>query len=144
VKSNSKQSSNQDEEDQEPFQIMDTRIIAVQFPIDNTFDENPATSNQAEPCSNVPENNPPGRGRLKGKRHCCDEKPEVPEDDQVETQMEQKEEIPEAPVPMVKFPQKKNIEDHSSQFLCEAVRTSLPPIYQFINRTPSMEFPAEV
>jgi hypothetical protein len=44
---------------------------------------------------------------------------------------------------MIKFPQKKNIKDHSSQFLSETAWTSLPPICQLINGTPSMEFPPE-
>jgi hypothetical protein len=72
---------------------MDARIMNIQFPIDNTFDENPTPTNQAEPCGNVPENYPPGRSRFKGGRikresNCRDEKPKVPEDDEVETYME--------------------------------------------------------
>jgi hypothetical protein len=45
---------------------------------------------------------------------------------------------------MVKFPQKKNIKDHSAQFLSETARTLVPPICQFINGTPSIDFPSEV
>lgn len=55
VKKHSKESSKQDKEDQNPFQIVDATIIDPQFGIDNTFDENPIPSDQAEQCGNVSE-----------------------------------------------------------------------------------------
>jgi hypothetical protein len=45
---------------------------------------------------------------------------------------------------MVKLPQKKNIKDRPCQFLSETARTFLPPIWQFINGAPAIEFPSEV
>jgi hypothetical protein len=56
VKNNGKKSCQQDEEDQDPFQIVDARIMEVQFSINNALDEDPTPSDQAEPCGNVPEN----------------------------------------------------------------------------------------
>jgi hypothetical protein len=93
VKRNGKKPSNQDEEDQGPFQIMDARIMNIQFTIDNTFDENSTPTNHAEPCGNVPKYYPPNRSRFKGgkiKRESQgrDENPKVPENDEVETYME--------------------------------------------------------
>ncbi|MGA9349851.1 MAG: hypothetical protein WBW48_13755, partial [Anaerolineae bacterium] len=79
-----------------------------------------------------------------GESHCRDEKPEVPENEEVETRMEYEEEMPETPVSMVKLSQKKNIKGHPAQFLSETARTFLPPICQFINGTPPVEFPSEV
>jgi len=88
VKKHSKESSKQDEEDQDPFQIVDARIIDPQFRVDNAFDENPTPSDQAEQCGNVSESHPPGPGRFEGQSHCRDEEPEVPEKEEVETHVE--------------------------------------------------------
>jgi len=55
VKKHSEESAKQDKEDQDPFQIVDARIIDPQFGIDNTFEKNPSPSDQAEPCGNVSE-----------------------------------------------------------------------------------------
>jgi len=144
VKDNSQESCQQDKEDHDPFQIVETRIIEVQLSIHHSFDENPAASDQAEPCGNVPENRPSAAGRPGGESHCGDEKPEVPEKEEVDTRMEQEEEIPETSVSMVKFPQEKNIQDRFLQFLTETARAFLPPIGLFINGAPAIEFPSQV
>ncbi len=55
VKKHSQESSEQDEEDQDPFQTVNTRIIDPQFGIDNAFEKNPTPSDQAEHRGNVSE-----------------------------------------------------------------------------------------
>lgn len=143
VKNHSQKPGQQDQQDQGPFQIMEARIMEVQFSVNHALDEDPAPSDQAESRGNVPENQPPTTGRFGGESHGRDEKPEVPEKEEVDTRMEQEEEIPETSVSMVKFPQGKNIQDRSSQFLPETAGAFLPPGGPFINGTPAIEFPPQ-
>jgi len=70
-----------------------------------------------------------------------DEKPGMPEDEQVKTDVKEIQKAPELPVPVIVFSQKRDIQNHCLQLIPESEVDSLPSIREFVNRTPSIEFP---
>jgi hypothetical protein len=82
--------ANQGEEEENPFEIMDGRVIDLQLFIFHSHDENEKPSDKGQESGEGPPNPSKNRNGFNASNHRTDEKPSMPENKQVEPDMENK------------------------------------------------------
>jgi len=130
--------------EENPFHIMNGRIMDLEIEVRAPLDQNSDGPDEGEGRGSMSPGYHEMGGRLRTADNGPDEKPRMPENEQVKADMKEVEKIPELTVSMIIFPQEGDIKDHRFEFIAEREIGPVPPVRKFVNRTPPIEFPPQV